>query len=67
MKDELFPEELHEGCVRLWMCLAGEGPIFVAEAGEDALQWHVRACWSPEKLGFVHRVPEHEQGSNTVL
>lgn len=67
MKDELFPEKLHERCVCPWMCLTGEGPSFVAEAGEDVLQWHMRVCLSPGKPGFVHEVPEHEQGSNTVL
>lgn len=27
----------------------------------------MRAWWSPGKLGFVHKVPGHEQGSKTVL
>lgn len=67
MKGELFPEELDERCVCLWICLTGEGPSFGAEAGEGVLQRHVRACLSPGKPGFVHKVPDREQGSNTVL
>lgn len=50
----------------LGICQPREGPSFVAEAGEGVLRWHTRACPPPGKLALV-KVPEHEQGSSTVL